>query len=124
MEENLREGREKYLRVKAEVTTLLEQDKEYGDKDLANLQKAISSAEQDCLARGIGKDTPLFNYEKSAAALYVFKHRFSKSNDQRGKYVQWILISSGYDFEEKETIKGLISEKEGKLEQKAEDTSK
>lgn len=106
---DLIKGREKYLRLKTEIFYLLEQDAEYSSK----VRKLLAETEQDCQARGIKSDDSLFLDEKAAAMLYAFKHKFSP-NEERGRYVQGLLVSNGYLWEEMDVIKGLIKrEKRG-----------
>ena len=119
MTENLNEIRGKYYRLKAEVFYLIEKTPRYEERDSFNLMGTITTAEQNCLGRGIEKENPCFTYEKTAILLHAFKHYFPKSEEQRGRFVQWILVSSGYLPEEIEIIKEIIKRKEeGKLEKK------
>ena len=114
MEDNLTEGKDKYSRLKTEIFYLLEQDQGYSNK----VKKLLTETEQDCLARGVKIDDSLFLHEKEAAMLYAFKHKFSP-NEERGRFIQGLLVSNGYSFEEMDIIKDLIKKREeGKLERK------
>jgi hypothetical protein len=118
MEENLNlnEIRGKYRRLKAEIFYIIEQNPEYGHREVSSLKKAINRVEQDCLERGIKKDNPIFTYEKTANILHIFKTKLAKEELQRKYLVQWALASSGHTQEESEIIKGIMRRtEEGKL---------
>ena len=109
---NIINEREKYSRLKTEIFYLLEQDAEYSNR----VRKLLAETEQDCQARGIKSDDSLFLYEKAAIMLYAFKHKFSP-NEGRGRYIQGLLVSNGYSWEDIEVIKRLIKKREeGMLE--------
>ena len=118
MEENLNldETKGKYRRLKAEIFYIIEQNPEYGHREVSSLKEAINRVEQDCLERGIKKDNPIFTYEKAANILHIFKTKFSKEELSRQYLVLWTLASSGYTHEESEIIKGIMRRtEEGKL---------
>jgi len=106
------EARGKYLRFKAEVFDLIEKNSYCSNNDLNILKEALSNTEQRCLGRGINADNLSWYIEKSAALFYLFKHKFSVNEENRGKYAQNALIISGYNLEEREKIKGIVKRKE------------
>jgi len=126
---DIQELKGKYSRLREEIFDLAAAQ----DVDtLKNIKNAVANAEQDCFISGIKKETPEFFYQKAAALLYAFKHSFSVKDEQRSRYVQWALVISGYEGDEREAIKDVIKgkdsiaeiirrkeeKKEGKLEKK------
>jgi hypothetical protein len=116
---NSKEGKEKYLRLRAGIFDSIRRNPKQGEESLAVLKRALSNIDQNYLERGISPDDPQCIRDKEIASAYLFKHQFPRSEENRGEYVQQILISSGYSPEEREVIDaGIKRKEEGLLEKK------